>query len=157
MARPGRAPKPSGLRLVEGTDRRGRSGRTLDMSREPVVPEGELAPPYELTERVREIWDATVADLVAMKVAACTDAWPLAGYCEAAALFERASTELSGQELVQHGAESMVPNKLIQIRNQAQTTMLRFAQEFGLTPAARVRVEVAPGANAQSDANPFGG
>ena len=48
MGRRGPAPKPAGLRLLEGTDRRGRSGRMLDRSRESVAPDGDLEPPYEL-------------------------------------------------------------------------------------------------------------
>ena len=152
MARPGRAPKPSGLRLAEGTDRRGRTGRTLDRSTEPIPANTELEPPYAMGERVRHIWDAVVAELDQMGLAAACDSYQLAGYCEAAALFERASQELEGAALVVEGAASEVANKLIGIRERAQTQMLRFAQEFGLTPAARVRVETN---KRDGSANPF--
>jgi P27 family predicted phage terminase small subunit len=155
MARPGRAPKPSGLRLIEGTDRRGRTGRTLDRSKEPVPPGDALEPPYEMTEDVARIWEKTTSDLDRMGLGDNCDAYQVAGYCEAAALFERASRELDapGVELVIEGAASPVANKLIGIRAQAATQMLRFAQEFGLTPAARVRVET--NGSHGGAANPF--
>jgi phage terminase small subunit len=35
-----------------------------------------------------------------------------------------------------------VINKLVQIRDRSAVMMLRFAQEFGLSPAARMRVDV---------------
>lgn len=150
----GRRPKPAGLRLIEGTDNKGRTGRTLDRSKEPIPTDVELGdPPYAMAEDVRRIWDQTVTDLDDLGLAAACDRHQVAGYCEAAALFERASIELADADLVVKGAESQVANKLIGIREHAQMQMLRFAQEFGLTPAARVRVETNKGRDAGP--NPF--
>ena len=123
------------------------------VSKEPIAPGEDLEPPYDMSEPVARIWAKTVADLEQMGLADNADAYQVAGYCEAAALFEQASIELVGAELVIDGAASQVANKLIGIRQQAQTQMLRFAQEFGLTPAARVRVEANKGDGQGS--NPF--
>lgn len=106
MACRGPAPKSTTLRLIEGPDRRGRSGRTLDRSREP-VPVAELpTPPYEMSPGVAAEWDRVVELLAAMKLASASDAYMLAGYCEAAALHARASSELAGQELLVDGSRS---------------------------------------------------
>jgi P27 family predicted phage terminase small subunit len=166
MGRPGRPPKPSGLRILEGTDRRGRSGRQLDRIREPIAPDGDLVPPYELSDEKQEISDRTVEVLEAMGVASPADVDPLAAYVEAVHLHRWATRELTGQSLVVAGARSGsdVTNKLLIIQAKAATLMLRFAQEFGLTPSARTRIDTTPppgGGGPRGDAprkpNPFAG
>jgi P27 family predicted phage terminase small subunit len=148
--------KSSRLRLVEGTDRRGRAGR-LDQSREPVAPDRPLVPPYDLSPRVQVIWDDAVADLVAMKIAAACDANQLAVYSETVALFERTSEELRSAHLTYPGSRGTeVTNKLVAVQRNAATLMLRYAQEFGLTPASRTRVETQIPAGG-GGSNPFAG
>jgi phage terminase small subunit len=83
MAR-GRPPKPAGLRLVEGTDRKGRTGRTLDRSKEVIAPDGEITPPYPMSGLALEVWKQTVDDLEAMGVASPADRYQIAGYVESA-------------------------------------------------------------------------
>lgn len=155
----GPPPKPAGLRLIEGTDRKGRSGRALDRSKEPVVPEGELVAPYELSDQVQAVWDRTVRDLKAMDLASSPDAQVLAAYCEAVVLHHRAAKDLATADLVVMGAETQVVNKLILIIDRASRLILAFAREFGLTPSARMRVEVAGdgGGLPTAGANPFAG
>jgi P27 family predicted phage terminase small subunit len=160
----GPRPKPSGLRLIEGTDKRGRAGKKLDLSKEPVAPDGELVCPYELNDEKQEIWDRTVRDLETMGVASPADANQVAAYVEAVHLHRRASIALADQGLLVQGDKVRVMNKLIQIQRESAATMLRFAQEFGLTPSARTRVEVGSYGSKQPSAqsaakkpNPFAG
>src|SRR5215204_989250 len=115
----GRPPKPAGLRLVEGTDRKGRSGRLLDRSREPVALAGEMVPPYDMAAPVRAVWDKTVSQLEAMQLASPADVNQIAAYCEAAALHARASRALAGQPLTVEGSRSQVTNKLVMIQERA--------------------------------------
>jgi phage terminase small subunit len=61
-----------------------------------------------------------------------------------------------GQLLVVAGARAMVANKLIIVRAHAAQQLLRFAQEFGLTPSAWTQVEVGPHWPGPAD-NPFAG
>lgn len=142
MAHPGPAPKPSALRLIEGTDKKGRSGKKLDVSQEPVAPDGDLVCPYELNEEKQRIWDQTVGDLETMGVASPADSNQVAAYVEAVHLHRRASIALADQGLLVQGDKVRVVNKLIMIQRESAATMLRFAQEFGLTPSSRTRVEV---------------
>lgn len=153
----GPARKSATLRLIEGTDRRGRTGRTLDRSREPIPLEGPMVPPYDMAAVPRQVWDATVAQLEAMGLAHPADANQLAAYCEAVSLHRAASRELAGQRLLVAGSRSSVANKLINVCDRAATQMLRLAQEFGLTPAARARVEVQLRPGPAGDDNPFAG
>ena len=152
MGRRGPAPKPAGLRLLEGTDRRGRSGRRLDRSREPVAPVGEQEPPYEFSAEVLRVWEQTVTDLEEMGIASPADRYTLAAYCEAVALFERASALVRDSSIVVEGAHGLVVDKAVIVQRQAANTMRLFAQEFGLSPAGRMRIEVS---SRDSGYNPF--
>lgn len=142
MGRRGPAPKPSNLRLIEGTDKRGRSGKKLDLSKEPVAPDGEIAPPYDMDDDVRDIWDQTVADLETMGIASPADANVLAAYCEAVATHRTASRLLRQSSILVKGDRTLVINKALLVQERAAAQLLRLAQEFGLTPSARTRVEV---------------
>lgn len=154
MSRPGPPPKPSNLRLIEGTDQRGRAGKKLDLSKEPVAPDGDLVCPYELDEEKQQIWDQTVRDLETMGVASPADANQVAAYVEAVHLHRRASLALADQALLVQGDKVRVVNKLIMIQRESAAMMLRFAQEFGLTPSARTRVEVGSYGSKRSAAQP---
>jgi P27 family predicted phage terminase small subunit len=153
---------PSGLRILSGTDKKGRSGRRLDRSHEPVAPDGDLVPPCALSEEKQAIWDKTVADLESMGIASSADVNQIFGYVDAVALHRRSSRQLDDQPLVIDGYRSPVANKLVTIKRQAAGDMLRFAQEFGLTPSARTRVDAGPypgggrGGGAKKP-NPFAG
>lgn len=144
MGGKGPPPKPTKLRLIEGTDRKGRSGRQLDASKEPVAPEGDMAPPYDLADEVRQVWDVAAKTLDTMQLASPADANQLAAYCEAVVLHRRASRAIADTDLLVDGVDVKVINKAILIQDRAARLIRGFAQEFGLTPAARVRVEVDP-------------
>ena len=42
------------------------------------------------------------------------------------------------------GSRSLIINKAVQVQRETALQILHFSQEFGLTPAARVRVETDP-------------
>lgn len=145
MGRRGPAPKPSHLRILEGTDRRGHAGRRLDRSREPVAPDGELEPPYKLSAEVQQVWDQTVADLEAMGIGSPADCSVLVAYCEAVVVHRIASRLLAETSILVLGSRgTLIINKALLVQREAAYQVLRLAQEFGLTPAARMRVEVDP-------------
>lgn len=154
---PGPSPKPTALRLIEGTDRRGRQGKApIDRSKEPMAPDGVPTPPQELSEEVQKVWDKLVQDLEAMNMLTGVDSMQMMAYCEAAALHMRASRTIAQSPILVQGDKGLVINKAILVREKAAKDLLRFAQEFGLTPAARTRVEVARRALPErDDENPF--
>jgi P27 family predicted phage terminase small subunit len=144
VGRRGPAPIPAGLRIIQGTDRRGRSGRRLDRSKEPVAPVGELEPPYEMSEAALKVWKQTVADLEEMGVASPADRHQIAAYVEAVVLHERATRLVNDSSIVVEGAHGLVVDKAVIVQRQAANTMRQLAQEFGLSPSARTRVETLP-------------
>lgn len=160
MARPGPAPKPLQLRMIEGTDRKGRQGRSpIDLSTVPDPPKDVPEPTHELSSEVRRHWDKLCRDLEAMDMLTSADAAAMTAYCEAVELHSRASRTVGKSPLlVQNSHGNLVVNRTITVQQEAARTLLRFAQEFGLTPAARTQVEVAKraseGAQPASE-NPF--
>jgi P27 family predicted phage terminase small subunit len=153
--KPGPPPKPSGLRIIEGTDQRGRSGRQLDRTREPVAPAGPLEPPYELAPEVREVWDRVAAILKEMKLASPSDVDALAVYCEAIIVHRKASQLIAKTAILMKGSRSWVINGAVRVQRDAAMQIIRCANEFGLTPSARARVEAEP--ISRSYENPFAG
>ncbi|MFC0546921.1 phage terminase small subunit P27 family [Kutzneria chonburiensis] len=149
MYRGGPAPKPTALRLIEG-DRADRINPAEPIPRglPPVCPDG-------VSDDVRAIWDYTVAELDAMGTAAAADRDALLCYCEAVVSHRRASAVLANSAVLVKGIHGgMVRNPALQIQRDSAGIIRAFAQEFGLTPSARTRIEVK---GASDDGNPFAG
>lgn len=149
MGKRGPAPKPRALRLLHGD----RADRINDY--EPVPSGDPLVPPDGITVEVREVWDFTVRHLEIMGIAAASDRDALRAYCEAVVAHAKACEILAKSAVLIKGIHgNLVRNPALQIQRDASRTMLRFAQEFGLTPSARTQIEV--GAE-RGDASPFSG
>lgn len=137
MGRRGPQPKPTNLRLLHG-DRKDRIN-----SAEPQPHEGLPVCPEGTTPGVRDIWDYTLGELAHMRLATPADRDALLAYCEAVWTHRRVS-ELLGKSSVlikgMHGG--LVRNPAIQIQRDAAMVMRAYAQEFGLTPAARSQISL---------------
>jgi P27 family predicted phage terminase small subunit len=166
MGKRGPVPKPAGLRLLEGTDRKGRSGRVLDRTRMPVAPSGDLEAPHELTEEAREVWDAVVEDLKALQVDSPADRLLVGVLVQQVVIWRRATRELESARLLVDGARGgLVVNRLILVQRDASTQITRLCDRFGLNPAARMSVErnsvagagSSGGKGAARKPNPFAG
>jgi P27 family predicted phage terminase small subunit len=149
-ARGGVAPKPRALRLLHG-DRKDRINNN-----EPVPSDEPMEPPKGIAADVRAVWDFTVRHLQIMGTAAASDRDALRAYCEAVVGHAKASAILANSPVLVKGIHGgMVRNPALQIQRDCAHTMLRFGQEFGLTPSARTRIEV--GGDGREDDNPFAG
>ncbi|MGW5720787.1 phage terminase small subunit P27 family [Amycolatopsis sp. NPDC003865] len=151
MGRPGRAPKPTALKLIEG------SRKDRINQREPIPRGLPPAPPPELAADVLEIWTYTVRELDAMGVLFAADRDSLVCYCEAVVAHRKASALLARSSVLVKGLHgTLVRNPALQIQRDSAATVRAFAQEFGLTPSARTRIENkdAPGG---AEDNPFSG
>lgn len=151
----GRLPQPRALKILKGSEPR----RINDDEPVPLVESSE--PPPEMRPEVTEIWTFTLRHLTAMGTAAACDRDSLAAYCEAVAAHRRASSLLAQSDILIRGAKGgLIRNPLLVIQRDAAYTIRMFAQEFGLTPSARTRIEVQHrgviDAHATED-NPFSG
>lgn len=147
----GPAPKPSKLRLLDGTH------PERVNPREP-LPSTELPePPDDAADDVREVWDYTVAQLGVMGIASAADRDSLYCYCQAVVTHRKAAKLLAGSPVLIKGAlGGLVRNPALAVARDAAYTIRQFAQEFGLTPSARTRVESKSDELRDAD-NPFAG
>lgn len=149
----GPTPRPTKLKLLHGEKRPSRLN--------PAEPQPSSAIPElpdNASDEVREIWDATLAELRDMSLAHAADAEALRCYCEAVAVHRRASEMLAKTSILVRGQKgNLVRNPLLQIQRDAATAIRGFAAEFGLTPASRTRIEVKDPTDADEGWNPFAG
>ena len=135
MATRGRKPKPTALKLLEGNPGK----RVLNMN-EP-KPAGIPICPDWLEDEAKAEWERTGKILEEMGMLTETDMVAFAGYCQAYARWREAEEFLS-----QHGSIVRTPNGYLQQVPQvsiAQTNLkivLKFCEQFGLTPSSRSRI-----------------
>ena len=136
MAIRGRKPKPTALKVLEGNP----GHRPLN-KREP-MPKGRLPRcPDWLEEDAKKEWKRLGKILAEMGMLTNLDMMASAGYCQAYARWKGAE-----EFITKHGDMVRTPNGYLQQVPQvsiAQTNlkiMLKFCEQFGLTPSARSRM-----------------
>lgn len=132
----GPQPQPTAMRKL-----RGNPGKRALNSAEPQAPVGAPEMPDFLSEEAGREWFRLCGELESMRLLHKTDRGMIAQYCEAWAEFKNAVTSLATEGLTVEGAHGgVVPNPLILIKNQASARLIKIADRFGLSPAARTRV-----------------
>jgi P27 family predicted phage terminase small subunit len=148
----GPAPKPTKLRLLEGTHL-----ERVNL-REPIAPTELPEPPEDISPDVLKVWDYTVAQLSHMGIVSTADRDALFCYCQAVVSHRQASAILARTPVLIKGAlGGMVRNPALAVARDSAYTIRQFAQEFGLTPSARTRVESARAGDSGEADNPFAG
>src|SRR5262245_18427367 len=155
MGKRGVPPKPRALRLIDGTH------PERINANEPIPAGGVPEPPAGMAAAVREVWNYTVGQLDAMGIAVACDRDALVCYCEAVVNHREASKLLARSDVLIKGIHgNPVRNPALAVQRDSANLIRAFAQEFGLTPSARTRIEVdratVAAAHGQDD-NPFAG
>ncbi len=138
MATRGRKPKPTALKVLEGNP-----GKRPLNKNEPQPEKKAPRCPSWLEPEAKKEWKRMAKTLEAMGVLTQVDRTAFEGYCQAYARWKEAEEFLS-----KHGTIFKTPSGYIQQVPQvsiAQTdlkVMKDFCSEFGLTPAARTRIQV---------------
>ena len=136
MAQRGRKPKPTALKMLEGNP----GGRPLN-TKEPTPEKKAPRCPSWLEDEAKKEWKRMAKVLEQMGLLTEMDMAAFAGYCQAYARWKEAE-----EFLTQHGSMVRTPNGYLQQVPQvsiAQTNMkimLKFCEQFGLTPSARSRI-----------------
>lgn len=135
MGRRGPKPKPSALKVIQGTFRPDRAPAN-EPKPEVVAPEA----PKLLTKDARAEWDRLVPQLLELGLLSAIDRDQLAGYCAALAVWAQAERDIK-----KHGAIIKTPfglknNPAVMNRFKAWEHIRRFGALFGLSPADRTRV-----------------
>ena len=156
----GPRPMPTHLRLLRGNPGHRRINPDEPM---PVVPDNCPKPPPFVKGYAAEGWARIAPELHRLSLLTLVDIAPLAAYCMAYARWRTAEEAMAHVAdgdpmhglLIKH-LNSLGVNPLVGVSRRAAADMVRFASEFGLTPAARSRIAAGPFAD-QNRASKFDG
>lgn len=155
----GPRPIPTHLRVLRGNP----SHRPIREEPQPTIPATCPEPPDFLVGYASDEWWRIGEELYRLGLLTVVDVGPLAAYCHAYGQWRMAAealNELAAKDSVMHGLlikrdANAVQNPLVSIARKAAGDMVRYASEFGLTPAARARI--ATGTYQERTASKFDG
>lgn len=139
---PGRPPKPTALRVIEGN----RGKRALSKGEPDPRYLDDLTAPAHLTPLARQVWDELAPKLRRAMLLTELDTIALEQLCVAAAQHRLASANAGDDKLIMRNAETgaLSPSPWIIIQSMAFKRAKTLADAFGMTPAARSRVLIQP-------------
>jgi P27 family predicted phage terminase small subunit len=138
----GPAPQPTAIRKRNGNPSR----RPMNPN-EPRPPAGEPRMPRSLSRRARQEWRTLSEQLIEMGVLSQVDGIALGLLCTDIAELERIQADLSrtGYLVRNPASRNIRTNPLMLVAADLHRRVMQGLREFGLTPAARSRVETVPG------------
>jgi P27 family predicted phage terminase small subunit len=159
----GRKPKPIAVQIAEGDRRkRGRLKLAEQLASIPKTARGLPDCPRHLRGRARSAWNLLRNELETMELDATADAMLLEAACVNYATAVRAHLKIEKQgEVINDPIVSRDNGKIIgyrakknpwlPIREHAHRLLLNFCSEFGVSPAARTRLNVTTPAHDDAD------
>jgi P27 family predicted phage terminase small subunit len=156
MGKRGPAPDPIPLKILKGRGNGKDSiGRPI-----PAPPPFERAapePPAWLEAEALKVWERVAPALDRLDLLKDEDREAFAAYCTAWARFVDAvgTYQADGLTIEMPPSGRVVAHPAVKIAEAAGRDLLRYAQEFGLTPSAEINVAKPPVSDAGDD--PFGG
>jgi len=134
---------PTALKLLRGPTSHSKSGPEPEPEQLKQCPE----PPVFLEGYAYDEWCRVAPGVHAMGMLPGCDLAILAAYCAAFGRWRYAEEQLAEQGngkpasayVIEHGGR-LIRNPVLNIAREASLDMLRHAQEFGLSPAARARI-----------------
>lgn len=133
----GRKPKPTALKLLDGT-RKDRVNAS-----EPAAPAGLPEPPAHLDAAALAEWHRFAPILSGMGVLSPADGPALAVYCVAFSRWVEACNDLAENGYTIRSQRGWKTNPAVAVAAQCEATITRVLAEFGCTPSARSRVKAA--------------
>lgn len=136
MAQRGRKPTPTAIKELEGNP-----GKRKLNTNEPKPKKKASRCPAWLEDEAKKEWKRMSKVLESMGLLTEMDMAAFAGYCQAYARWKEAEEFIS-----QHGSMVRTPNGYLQqvpqvsIAQTNQKIMLKFCEQFGLTPSSRSRI-----------------
>ena len=136
MAQRGRKPKPTALKTLEGNPGK----RQLNVNEPKPLAKAPSCPKW-LDPEAKKEWRRLSKKMEQIGILTEIDMAAFAGYCQAYARWKAAEEFIS-----KHGAIVKTPSGYwqqvpqVSIAQQYMKAMQKFAEQFGLTPAARSRI-----------------
>jgi P27 family predicted phage terminase small subunit len=127
-----RKPKPTALKELAGNPGKRR------LPNEPTYDNRKPTCPTHLSDEGKAEWKRIVNTLHESGVLKWTDRATLAAYCEAYGRWVQAErlVRKSGL-LIKTSNDNVIQNPAVGVANKAMADMVRYASEFGMTPASR--------------------
>ena len=139
----GRTPTPNAL-LKSRNSKKARKD-------EPVLTGGFGDPPHLMPEAAKETWRATASELEKIGIGSSVERSALECYCYAVEAFHQANRDIANLGSVVQSERGYTRNPACLNQNAAMSQILKFATQFGLTPASRGKLPPAP----KKEDNPF--
>jgi P27 family predicted phage terminase small subunit len=137
--RSGRKAQKLKLHKLHGTDREDRHAKNVP---DPIV----SAPPCpkSLTGLAREEWDRITQLLIEVGCVSELDMAEIAAYCREWSKYTKANDRLDNLDdyITKSTKGTKIPHPLLRVSDRALANMLRICQDFGLSPAARSRLDM---------------
>ena len=138
--------KPVKLKMLEGNPGKRKLGK------EPMPPKGNLMPPDYMTGYALEEWHRVIDGLKIMELVVEIDQTVVAAYCASYSIwrmahdeFEKLKKKSVKKALILKTAQgNHIQQPLLGIMNKAAADMVKYANELGLSPASRTRLNVLP-------------
>lgn len=148
---PGPAPKPTALRVLEGNRGKHKLNRAEPLPAN--FPEPPPPPPG-LSSEARDEWARQAPQLHRLGLLTVIDLPAFAAYCVAFARWQTAEQALADMAkrdpttsalMIRTSKGTLIQNPLVGTARRAAIDMVRYAAEFGMTPAARSRIQAGTG------------
>ena len=148
---PGPKPTPTYLKVLRGNP--GHQKLNKDEP-QPLLPAEVPEPPAFLAGYAMDEWWRVAPELHRLGLLTVLDVGPLAVYCDAYSRWRSASEVFAGMAerdpvtnglLVKSQGGDAIQNPLVGIARRAANDMVRYAGEFGMSPAARARISAGVG------------
>lgn len=136
----------SHLRLVDSGRGEGRDSGGRKIPETPAFGRAVPAKPEGLSEVAERMWDAIVAELPKLQILKPLDAFALEVGCETYARWhaaKRLRLERDGSGLLAKTSQGVGVSPLVRVESEASREFRAWCAEFGLTPAAEVKLAAA--------------
>lgn len=146
---------PTAVKKARGTLKKSREvARPVSLGGDGPV---NVAAPRDLTRGAKAEWARVVGLLDSARVLTEADRTALALYCTAVDRAQRADrqVEKEGMTLVNPTTGAVHAHPLLSVAKEARAQALRYACEFGLTPASRGKMSAPGAADKPADADPL--
>lgn len=136
----GPAPKPTAIKKIQGNP-----GKRKLNEKEPQAPPGVPECPEHLDAVARREWTRVSTLLVGMKVLTEADYIALANLCQAYSTLIAAQKQMNKSGILYKTKSGYIQQSpLLGIITSQTTIVNKLLAEFGLTPASRTRINIAP-------------
>ena len=133
---PGRKPKPTSLKILQGTDRKDRSN-----PQEPRPTPDLPAPPDHLSRDALIEWGRVSSELFQLGLLTKVDRAALAAYCETYSRWAQSERLVQEQGFtIETTNGNVIQNPMVGTANKAMELMHKYMVEFGMTPSSRTRI-----------------